>query len=126
MSEESATRVLAGRYRLITPLGQRMTRAWDLHLSQVVAVRAFPPPDGSDQLAERASALADLSHPGLVRVLDGGNAAGEPFLVHEFIAGSSLRTKLADGPLPADTVGRMGVTLAKALAYIHSRDVLHR
>jgi eukaryotic-like serine/threonine-protein kinase len=126
MSEDSGIRELAGRYRLITRLGKRMMRGWDLHLRRVVAVRLIPAPDGSDQVAERACGLVDLAHPGLVRVLDAGNADGEPFLVAEFIAGTTLKARLQDGPLPAATVGQMGVTLAKALAYAHSHQVTHR
>lgn len=126
MSEDSETRVPAGRYRLITPLGKRVMRGWDTHLRQVVAVRLFPPPDDSDQVVERASVLADLSHPGLVRVLDAGSEDGEPFVVSEFIAGTTLKARLADGPLPAATVGQLGVMLAKALAYAHSNGVPHR
>jgi eukaryotic-like serine/threonine-protein kinase len=126
MSEDSETRVPAGRYRLITPLGKRVMRGWDTHLRQVVAVRLFPPPDDSDQVVERARVLADLSHPGLVRVLDAGSEDGEPFVVSEFIAGTTLKARLADGPLPAATVGQLGVMLAKALAYAHSHGVLHR
>jgi serine/threonine protein kinase len=123
MSEEPGTRVLAGRYRLITRLGQHVLRGWDLQLSQLVAVRMLPA-DGTG--VERASGLADLTHPGLVRVLDVGNDDGEPFLIEEFIAGTPLSTRLADGPLPPDTVGQIGVMLARALAYAHSRGVAHR
>jgi serine/threonine protein kinase len=101
-------------------------RGWDLHLREVVAVRLLAPPDGSDQVVERASVLADLTHPGLVRVLDVGNADGEPFVVFEFIAGTPLGTRLANGPLPAGTVSQIGVMLAKALAYAHSHAVAHR
>jgi serine/threonine protein kinase len=126
MAEESGVRVLAGRYRLITPLGSRVTRGWDLHLRRVVAVRVLPSPDGSDQVVERAGRLADLTHPGLVRVLDAGNSEGDPFLVAEFVAATTLKARLADGPLPHETVGQMGVLLAKALAYAHSREVPHR
>lgn len=126
MSEDSGIRVLAGRYRLITPLGSRVMRGWDTHLRRVVAVRVFPPPDGSDQVPERLAKLVDLVHPGLVRVLDAGNADGEPFLVAEFIAGTTLKARLTDGPLPAETVGPIGTQLAKALAYAHSHDVVHR
>jgi serine/threonine protein kinase len=126
MSEESPNRVLAGRYRLITRLGHRVMRGWDTHLRQVVAVRMLPQPDTSGQVTERACALVDLVHPGLVRVLDAGNDGGESFLVAEFIAATTLKTRLTDGPLPAATVEQMGVMLARALAYAHSHDVVHR
>lgn len=68
MSDDSGIRELAGRYRLITPLGQRVMRGWDLHLRQVVAIRMFAPVDDPDQFVERASALTELSHPGLVQI----------------------------------------------------------
>ncbi|RSM80699.1 serine/threonine protein kinase [Kibdelosporangium aridum] len=127
MSEDSGIRELAGRYRLITPLGQRVMRGWDLHLRQVVAVRLFAQQDEPDRFVEQARALTDLSHPGLVRVLDAGIAdGGEPFLVQEFIAGTSLRARLAEGALTAAEVTELGSALGRALAYAHSQGVAHR
>ncbi|SMD21754.1 serine/threonine-protein kinase [Kibdelosporangium aridum] len=127
MSEDSGIRELAGRYRLITPLGQRVMRGWDLHLRQVVAVRLFAPQDEPDRFVEQARALTDLSHPGLVRVLDAGIAeGGEPFLVQEFIAGTSLRARLAEGALTGAEVTELGSALGRALAYAHSQGVAHR
>jgi eukaryotic-like serine/threonine-protein kinase len=127
VSEDSGIRELAGRYRLITPLGQRVMRGWDLHLRQVVAVRLFAPQDDPDRFVEQARALTDLVHPGLVRVLDAGVAEdGESFLVQEFIAGTTLRAKLAEGPLRPDEVTELGSALGRALAYAHSQGVAHR
>jgi serine/threonine protein kinase len=125
MSDDSGIRELAGRYRLITPLGQRVMRGWDLHLRQVVAIRLFAPLQEPDQFMERASALTALSHPGLVRILDAGVADGEPFLVQEFIAGSTLRNRLTEGPLSQNEVTELGSALGRALAYAHSHDVAH-
>ncbi|CAM3476924.1 serine/threonine-protein kinase [Kibdelosporangium persicum] len=125
MSEDSGIRELAGRYRLITPLGQRVMRGWDLHLRQVVAVRLFAPQDEPDRFVQRASTLTDLSHPGLVRVLDAGIADGRPFLVQEFIAGTPLRARLSEGPMTAAEVTELGTALGRALAYAHSQGVAH-
>jgi serine/threonine protein kinase len=125
MSDDSGIRELAGRYRLITPLGQRVMRGWDLHLRQVVAIRMFTAVDDPDQFVERARALTELSHPGLVRILDAGVEGDEPFLVQEFIAGSTLRNRLAEGPLSANEVTELGSALGRALAYAHSQGVAH-
>nr|WP_052479175.1 serine/threonine-protein kinase [Kibdelosporangium sp. MJ126-NF4]CEL22646.1 Serine/threonine-protein kinase PknB [Kibdelosporangium sp. MJ126-NF4]CTQ89787.1 Serine/threonine-protein kinase PknB (EC 2.7.11.1) [Kibdelosporangium sp. MJ126-NF4] len=127
MTEDSGIRELAGRYRLITPLGRRMMRGWDLHLRQVVAVRLFGQQNEPELFLDRASALTDLAHPGLVRVLDAGVADdGEPFVVQEFIAGTTLKARLANGVLTANTVTELGSTLGRALAYAHAQGVAHR
>jgi eukaryotic-like serine/threonine-protein kinase len=125
MSDDSGIRELAGRYRLITPLGQRVMRGWDLHLRQVVAIRLFAPQDEPDQFVERARALTELTHPGLVRILDAGVEGDEPFLVQEFIAGSTLRNRLTEGPLSASEVTELGSALGRALAYAHAQGVAH-
>lgn len=102
-------------------------RGWDLHLRQVVAVRLFAQQDEADKFVEQARALTDLSHPGLVRVLDAGIADdGEPFLVQEFIAGTTLRARLTQGALSASEVTELGSALGRALAYAHQQGVAHR
>ncbi|MBP2330072.1 serine/threonine protein kinase [Kibdelosporangium banguiense] len=126
MSEDSGIRELAGRYRLITPLGRRVMRGWDLHLRQVVAIRLFAAQEDPDQFVERAAALTGLDHPGLVQVLDAGVSGDEPFMVQEFIAATTLRSRLAEGPLSANEVTELGSALGRALAYAHSQGVAHR
>lgn len=102
-------------------------RGWDLHLRQVVAVRLFGQQDEPDLVVERAGALTDLAHPGLVRVLDAGvTDDGEPFVVQEFIAGTTLKARLAGGALDADAVTGIGSAIGRALAYAHSQGVAHR
>jgi serine/threonine protein kinase len=122
VSEDCGIRELGGRYRVITPLGRRVMRGWDLHLRQVVAIRLVATQDGSGKFA----ALTNLSHPGLVRVLDAGVADDEAFVVQEFVAGTTLRARLAEGPLTRAEVTGLGSALAGALAHAHSRGVVHR
>ncbi|MCE7006215.1 serine/threonine protein kinase [Kibdelosporangium philippinense] len=136
MYEESGGRaapVLADRYRLISLLGRggtaRVLRAWDQRLDREVAVKIFQPhadPVGRLRFEDEAKLLAGFDHPGLVKVFDSGVAAGEPFLVLELVNGPQLGHRIDEGPMSVDEVRAIGIGIAKALAYVHSKNVVHR
>ncbi|XVS62111.1 serine/threonine-protein kinase [Actinosynnema sp. CA-299493] len=125
--------LLAGRYRLLESVGvggmAEVYRAEDVVLGREVAVKVFRP--GWDDTARHrfeaeVRTLAGLSHPGLVPVHDAGTGGDTPFLVMRLVEGHTLRGEIADGPLPAWRVRRLGAELAEALAYVHARGVVHR
>ncbi|MCO1580959.1 serine/threonine protein kinase [Crossiella sp. SN42] len=133
MSVPCDAELVAGRYRLGECLGTGGTaevrRAYDTVLDRLVAIKLFRP--GWDVAAGRrfdneVRTLAGLSHPGLVGVHDAGTSDGVMFLVLQLVEGDTLRDRIADGPLPAGVVRRLGAQVAEALAYVHERDVVHR
>jgi tRNA A-37 threonylcarbamoyl transferase component Bud32 len=124
---------LASRYELIEPIGSggmaEVHRAWDTLLRRHVAVKLFQPnldPAAAQRFDNEVRALAALSHPGLVAVYDADTTAETPFVVLQLIEGSTLRERVAGGPLPVDRVRRFGAVLADALAHVHSRGLVHR
>ncbi|WP_243060740.1 serine/threonine-protein kinase [Nocardioides sp. SR21] len=137
-SQAAATGVLGDRYRLERLLGRGgmadVYRAQDTLLDRPVAVKVLreDTPDGSDRARFTAEArtLAQLSHTGLVMMLDAGMGAADtsdrPFLVMELVEGPTLAQALADGPLDLERAGAIGVQVADALAYAHDRGVVHR
>ena len=48
-----------------------------------------------------------------------------PYIVMEFIPGTSLKARLDDTPLAADEVARIGAAIAIALHDLHSQHVIH-
>jgi serine/threonine-protein kinase len=65
-----------------------------------------------------------LIHPNVVQVLDLGRHQGTLFLAMEYVDGlplSALLQKLPSGRLPPAAVTYIGVEVAAALAYVHSR-----
>jgi eukaryotic-like serine/threonine-protein kinase len=126
--------LLAGRYEVgpLVGLGgtAQVYRAVDHALGRTVAIKIFRPgsaPAPGYGGARELQVLAGVSHPGLVGIHDSGvDPQGCPFVVMDFVDGSSLSARLHDGPLPADTVVRTGIILAEALAAVHVRGVVHR
>ena len=98
--------------------------ARDLELDRPVAIkRNLRPanPVGRERFRREARALAALEHPGVVRVLDFGEAAGHLFLVTEFLEGASLSA----WPEDADPLPPM-LQAAEALEALHAAGILHR
>ncbi|MER1995976.1 MAG: serine/threonine-protein kinase [Arthrobacter sp.] len=137
-------RLIAGRYRLIEPIGHggmaTVYRGLDEALGRDIAVKLFRAsavdPDDVGRQETEMRLLASLTHPGLVTLYDAGKddagrddgPDGEPraFLVMELLDGPDLRKRLRETPLPAADVAYVGAELAGALAYIHARGVIHR
>lgn len=124
---------LGGRYLLGGVLGRggvaEVYRARDRVLDRDVAVKLLRESvDDSDRarFLGEARVLAQLSHVGLVTVLDAGTTGDRPYLVMELVEGPTLAAVLRDGPLPLDRVADVGAQVAGALAYAHEQGVVHR
>ncbi|MEW2133556.1 serine/threonine-protein kinase [Streptomyces sp. NPDC005435] len=138
--EPGRDRLIAGRYRLLSPLGQggmgTVWRARDEVLHRDVAVKEVRAPAGlpaSDvermyaRLEREAWAAARISHRNVVTVYDVAMEGGRPWIVMELVRGRSLADALeADGPLPPDRAARIGAEVLAALRAAHIAGVLHR
>jgi serine/threonine protein kinase len=57
--------------------------------------------------------------------LAAGDFSDQAFIVMEYIAGNTLRVRLADAPLPPAEVASIGARIATALHELHSQHVVH-
>jgi serine/threonine protein kinase len=124
-------------YHIIEPLGEGgmavVYKAYDTHLDRTVALKmiranAFPANDLEmihQRFEREAKALARLSHPNIVGVIDFGEYEGAPYLVMEYLAGGSLK-KLLDQARPWQQAVRLLLPIARALGYAHSQNIVHR
>jgi serine/threonine-protein kinase len=77
-------------------------------------------------LAER-QILANLVHPGIARLLDGGTTAGDvPYLVMELIDGVPIDEYCASQQLPIRARLRLFLSVCDAVSYAHRHLVVHR
>ncbi len=87
----------------------------------------FADPQVYQRFLRESEVTRRLDHPGVQRALELHNGP-DPYLVLEYIEGTSLRRRLNEsaGGLPVATAIEWGRQLASALAYIHSAGVTHR
>ena len=141
MSEEPGSeRVIAGRYRLLSPLGEggmgTVWRARDEVLHREVAVKEVRAPAGlpaSDvermyaRLEREAWAAARITDRNVVTVYDVATEGGRPWIVMELVRGLSLAEVLdAEGPLSPRRAAHIGAEVLAALRAAHAAGVLHR
>jgi TolB-like protein len=106
-------------------------RARDMRLDRQVAVKILPPafaadPESIRRFEKEARAVASLSHPNVVTLLDVGEQEGVRYAVTELVAGETLRTKLAAGPLRPREASDIAAQIALGLAAAHENGVVHR
>jgi hypothetical protein len=78
------------------------------------------------RFVREARVMQTLEHPGIVTVLDAGDADGRLYLAMRLISGISLKELLAQGRPSTEETLRIIDRLAEALDYAHSRGVIHR
>jgi serine/threonine-protein kinase len=127
---------LSARYRLEERIGaggmSTVYRAVDETLQRSVAVKVMnrEVADDSDQLERfrrEARAVAQLSHPNVVGVIDAGEDGGHPYIVFEFIEGETLKQRLRRlGQLPIPEAVAYAIEIARALGAAHARQIVHR
>jgi serine/threonine protein kinase len=128
--------VLAGRYRLIAPLGEggmaSVYRARDLRLNREVAIKVLRDeltrdPQFLARFEREAQVVASLSHPNIVPVYDVGEEQGSHFIVMEYVRGRTLKETLAvEGPLPPARAVTILLSILDALGYAHRQGLIHR
>lgn len=76
---------------------------------------------------EREMAIGrDLIHPFLVRAFGFGTFRGAPYLILEFVEGTPLDERLAEGPMGLRQTLRVVKKVAEGLAFAHGKGVVHR
>jgi len=129
-----------GKYWLLERLGRGATaevyRALHPTLGRPVAIKVLhahlaEAPDFVARFRREARAVAQLQHPHIVQVYDFDVDGERPFMVMEYIAGPTLKTRLDDlfrrGERLAPANGlRLFRALLAAVGYAHSQGMVHR
>src|SRR5215210_6220125 len=127
---------LNGRYRLDAQIGSggmsTVYRAFDTTLERRVAVKLMhreiaADTDQLERFRREARAVAQLSHPHIVGVIDAGEEDGRPYIVFEYVEGETLKDRIRRlSRLPVDEAIAYAIEIARALGAAHARNIVHR
>ncbi len=129
-----------GKYPVRARLGEGATsevflahdafNARDVAIKRVRAGLALDTPEGHFQqhfFAAEAALVGRLQHPNVVQIYDAVEDAELPYLVMEYVNGTTLRPYCrADALLPLQQVVEIGFKCAMALGYVFRQGLIHR
>jgi serine/threonine protein kinase len=124
-----------GHYHILEQLGEGgmavVYKAYDTRLERHVAFKIIlPQKQHTEKFIKRfdreAKALAALSNPNIVKIIDYGEHDGLPYLIMEYLHGGTLKQKLMGKPVPWTDAIQVLIPIARALDYAHERKVVHR
>jgi eukaryotic-like serine/threonine-protein kinase len=128
--------VLSGRYKLEAKLGSggmsTVYLARDTTLDRQVAVKVMhremsEQADQLERFRQEARAVAKLSHPNVVAVIDAGEDGGHPYIVFEYVEGETLKQRINRvGALDAQEALAYTIEVARGLTVAHARNMVHR
>ena len=142
--------LLGGRYRLDAEIGRggmsTVYRAFDTVLERPVAIKLMhreiaADSDQLERFRREARAVAQLSHPHIVTVIDAGEEpsthggsgrghepeVGTPYIVLEYVDGETLKQLIRrEGPLQISEALAYAIEIARALGAAHERLIVHR
>jgi WD40 repeat protein/tRNA A-37 threonylcarbamoyl transferase component Bud32 len=109
----------------------RVVRARDRRLHRTVAVKELlqRTPAAEARFIREALITAQLEHPGVVPVHDAARwPSGEPFYSMKLVSGRTLRDLILSRKKLDERLALVpnAIAVAEAIAYAHSREVIHR
>jgi eukaryotic-like serine/threonine-protein kinase len=127
--------VICGRYQLEELLGSggmsSVYRAHDTLLERDVALKILHEHHAEDEeyverFRREARAVAQLSHPNIVTVIDRGEDEGRQFIVFEYVEGRTLKDLVDEGPLDVRQALEVTIKIARGLGFAHEHGIVHR
>src|ERR687894_2736306 len=127
--------LIGERYRLEEKIGaggmSTVYRAFDPTLERWVAIKLMhsnisSDPDQLERFRREARAVARLSHPHVVTVIDFGEDEGTPYIVLEYVEGETLKDRIRRmGRLPVTEAVAYAIEIGRALSAAHAERLVH-
>ena len=138
MTDEATARVgslVEGRYKLVEVMASgsmgSVYKGERVPIGKLVAVKFLHATFANDsefqaRFERETRVMSKLAHPNCVSVLDFGVWENAPYLVMDFVAGTTLRERMDTSPVPAAQALAIARQIASGLAHAHEQGIVHR
>src|ERR1035438_5892554 len=124
-----------GPYEILAAIGEGgmgvVYRARDSRLERTAAVKVLLPalaglPDFRKRFLREARAVAALNHAGIAVIYEAGESLDRLYLAMEYVAGDTLKQKIASGHVSTRQLIDYSLQIAGVLDHAHARGIIHR
>jgi serine/threonine-protein kinase len=123
------------QYKILEKLGAggqgTVYKALDTKLNRTVVIKVLPPEltaktSNFKRFEREAQLCSQLDHPNICTIYDFHEANGIYYIAMQYVEGKNVRQLVAGRPLELKSAVSIAVQVCDALAYTHSRGIIHR
>ncbi len=123
------------QYRIQEKIGSggqgTVYKALDTKLNRTVVIKVLPPEltlktSNFKRFEREAQLCSQLDHPNICTIYDFHSADGVFYIAMQYVEGKNVRQHVAGRPLELKSVLSIAIQVTDALAYAHSKNIIHR
>ena len=106
-------------------------KALDTKLNRTVVIKILPPEltqktANFKRFEREAQLCSQLDHPNICTIYDFSEANGVFYIAMQYVEGKNVRQLVSGRPLELRSALSIGIQVTDALAYAHSKNIIHR
>ena len=123
------------QYKILEKIGAggqgTVYKALDKKLNRIVVIKVLPPEltaktANFKRFEREAQLCSQLEHPNICTIYDFNEADGVFYIVMQYVEGKNVRQLVNGRPLELKSALSIEVQVCDALAYAHSKNIIHR
>ncbi|MBX7054157.1 MAG: protein kinase [Pyrinomonadaceae bacterium] len=123
------------QYKILEKIGSggqgTVYKALDTKLNRTAVIKVLPPEltaktSNFKRFEREAQLCSQLDHPNICTIYDFHSSDGVFYIAMQYVAGKNVRQLVAGRPLELRSAVSIAIQVADALAYAHSKNIIHR